>query len=410
MELYLSGAERRWPELIKLNCKALSISYYHLVRLPKDEIKRMFDIFEENEVKFLLAYGAKPASTNRNWVLEYVTWIKDNDLVNKPNIIYSDVSGYDYGNYKSIYKELDLSKLIIKYCSKRDANKLKQMTEKYKYIGFNGNHSIEEYQYFINYGDFINRGTKIHCWNMSKKEIINQMPFDSISSSNWLMGNRYGITYVYQKKEGWKSYNAENTQIKKSLKPKFEEYNLDWNKFINNDRVEIDKWNALQFIKWAEDLRQLKKERTNFAITNVLKEFDEAEDKIELVELEKDERHLVVKNCSNCYIKVNCNKFKEGQSCFYNKGVKFKKDGIPLNELILRLFEIQINRVQQAVMFENIEGGYPTKMVNEMINSMFQNLKICKDIMSKDDKEAIIMKGKGIISKIFGKQIDIPSE
>lgn len=406
MELYLSGAESRWRELVELGCKTLSISYWHLKWLPKDKLKKMFDIFEENGVKFLLAYGSMPTnSAPKDWVSEYVTWLKDNKLSDRPDILYSDVNNHSYEKHKSIYADLDPSKLIIKYHREKDVNKLKRIGRDYSYIGLEGNYTIEEYQYFMSHGNFINQKTKIHCWNMSKKDIIYQMPFDSISSSNWLMGNKYGVTYVYHKEYGWRSYNAKNTEIKESLKPKFEEYNLDWHKFMNKDRVEIDKWNALQFVKWAEDLKQLKKERINLALIDThFKKFNEH--KMETVELKDDKRHLVVKNCDNCYIKINCPKAKAGQSCIYNRGVEFKKDGIPLNELILRLFEIQINRVQQAVMFENIEGGYPTTMVNEMINSMFQNLKVCKNIMSKDDKEAIIVKGKGIISKIFGKDVN----
>lgn len=175
------------------------MSYYY--------IKNQFDLacyIRDNSEEILIDSGAHSFQKGKkvDWLTytqQYAEFIKkfDNDKV----IGYFEM---DVDNIIGYEKVLELRKILERVSSKiipvwhknRGIDEFKKMCQDYsgKVIAITGfkNEDIQDHQYmmFLKYARKYN--CKVHCLGMTRRKILDQVPFDYVDSSSWKQSGIYG--------------------------------------------------------------------------------------------------------------------------------------------------------------------------------------------------------------------------
>lgn len=218
MKIFLSALEAS-PEFEKIDKEILKyknnlMSFYYL----KNNIERAIKIRNKSEL-ILIDSGAHSFQKGKkvDWVeytKQYAEFIKKFD---KPNVI-----GYfemDVDNIIGYDKVLELRKVLEKVSNKiipvwhknRGIEEYKKMCQDYagKIIAITGfkNEDIKDEQYlmFLKYAKKYN--CKVHCLGMTRKKVLNKVPFDFVDSSSWKQQSIYGII---DKKKVSKDFSKQN--------------------------------------------------------------------------------------------------------------------------------------------------------------------------------------------------------
>lgn len=177
-------------------------------------IKNKVDIAEyirDNTEQILIDSGAHSFQKGKkvSWVeytKQYAEFIKKFD---KPNVI-----GYfemDVDNIIGYDKVLELRKILENVSNKiipvwhknRGIEEFKKMCREYqnKVIAITGfkNEDIQDHQYlmFLKYAKKYN--CKVHCLGMTRKKILDKVPFDYVDSSSWVQSSVFGRIDNYGK-------------------------------------------------------------------------------------------------------------------------------------------------------------------------------------------------------------------
>lgn len=175
------------------------MSYYY--------IRKKIDLAEyvrSNSEEILIDSGAHSFQKGKkvDWVeytKEYAEFIKKFD---KPNVL-----GYfemDVDNIIGYDKVLELRKMLEKVSNKiipvwhknRGIDEFKRMCQQYqgKIVAITGfkNEDIQDHQYlmFLKYAKKYN--CKVHCLGMTRKKILDKVPFDFVDSSSWVQSSIFG--------------------------------------------------------------------------------------------------------------------------------------------------------------------------------------------------------------------------
>lgn len=182
---------------IKFNYNLMS--YFYIKN--KLEIAKLI---RDNSKEILIDSGAHSFQKGKkvNWVeytKKYAEFIKKFD---KPNVV-----GYfemDVDNIIGYDKVLELRKILESVSNKiipvwhknRGIEEFKKMCQNYsgKIIAITGfkNEDIQDHQYlmFLKYAKKYN--CKVHCLGMTRKKVLDKVPFDYVDSSSWKQSSIYG--------------------------------------------------------------------------------------------------------------------------------------------------------------------------------------------------------------------------
>ena len=218
MKIFLSALEAS-PEFIEIdkNIKQYKnnlMSFYY-IRSRTEIAKKIRDKSE----LIIIDSGAHSLQKGKkvDWVeyaKQYAEFIKKFD---KPNVI-----GYfemDVDNIIGYDKVLALRKILEKASNKiipvwhknRGIEEYKKMCKDYagKIIAITGfkNEDIKDEQYlmFLKYARKYN--CKVHCLGMTRKKVLDKVPFDFVDSSSWKQQSIYGII---DKKKVSKDFSKQN--------------------------------------------------------------------------------------------------------------------------------------------------------------------------------------------------------
>lgn len=175
------------------------MSFYYI----KNKIELAYYI-RDNTKEILIDSGAHSFQKGKkvDWIEytnQYAKFIKDFD---KPNVV-----GYfemDVDNIIGYDKVLELRKILENVSNKiipvwhknRGIEEYKKMCKKYagKVIAITGfkNEDIKDEQYlmFLKYAKKYN--CKVHCLGMTRKKILDKVPFDFVDSSSWVQSSVFG--------------------------------------------------------------------------------------------------------------------------------------------------------------------------------------------------------------------------
>lgn len=183
----------------KLKMKYNLISYYY-IKSKHD----LAELIRDNSEEILIDSGAHSFQKGKkvNWVeytKQYAEFIQKFD---RPNVV-----GYfemDVDNIIGYDKVLELRKILERASDKiipvwhknRGIEEYKQMCKDYagKIIAITGfkNEDIKDEQYlmFLKYAKKYN--CKVHCLGMTRKKILDKVPFDYVDSSSWKQASIFG--------------------------------------------------------------------------------------------------------------------------------------------------------------------------------------------------------------------------
>lgn len=175
------------------------MSYYYI----KDQ-QRLATIIRDNSEEILIDSGAHSFQKGKkvDWLeytKKYADFIKKFD---RPNVI-----GYfemDVDNVIGYDKVLELRKILESVSDKiipvwhknRGIEEFKKMCRQYagKIVAITGfkNEDIQDHQYmmFLKYAKKYN--CKVHCLGMTRRKILDKVPFDYVDSSSWKQSGIYG--------------------------------------------------------------------------------------------------------------------------------------------------------------------------------------------------------------------------
>lgn len=207
------------------------------------------EFIRDNSEEILIDSGAHSFQKGKkvNWVeytKEYAEFIQEFD---RPNVI-----GYfemDVDNVIGYDKVLELRKMLENVSNKiipvwhknRGIEEFKKMCQDYagKIVAITGfkNEDIKDDQYvmFLKYARKYD--CKVHCLGMTRKKILDKVPFDYVDSSSWLQYAVYG--QVLNKGKVTKAFSKTSREIifeenyKQGMKMQEEYYNK-WRK-VNKD-------------------------------------------------------------------------------------------------------------------------------------------------------------------------------
>lgn len=107
-------------------------------------------------------------------------------------------------------------------------------------------------------------------------------------------------------------------------------------------------------------------------------------------------------NCDHCYVRDRCPEFKPAQECVFQQDVPKIETGADIRGAIMSLLSLQVQRINTARNIENLDGGYPDSSLSAEMDRFVELARILKEMADPRDTVDLRVKGKGIISQIFG--------
>lgn len=246
MKIFLSALEAS-PEFYKIN-ENLEKYNYNLVSFYYIKNLEIANIIKQKSELVIVDSGAHSFQFGKkvDWIeytKKYAEFIKKYDekkVVGYFEMDVDNIIGYD--------KVLELRKILESVSNKiipvwhpnRGIEEYKKMCKDYagKVIAIGGfrNTDIKDEQYmmFLKYAKKYN--CKVHCLGMTRKKILDKVPFDYVDSSSWKQQSIYGmiekkkVSREYSKKYRWKVM-LEN--YKKGMKMQ-EHYHNKWKKICKD--------------------------------------------------------------------------------------------------------------------------------------------------------------------------------
>jgi hypothetical protein len=297
-------------------------------------------------------------------------------------------------------------------------------------------------------------GTKFHILGSIKPDKFRNSPFETTSTLAWLSPMMRGETIVWFGNQLHRYPKRMKEQARSRYKAAYEAANLDFDKILADDAVEISKlavWSYNQLEDWAlkvnlglvtsasalpptdlsetplstvtgegVDVRKL--ETRNPAEMRTLPVL--GVDVSRVIETDQTGRDVIkevpvlrsnstsLRQCNTCFVKDNCPAFKVDNPCAFNLPVEVKTKE-QLKGLINSLLEIQGQRVAFAKFAEDLNGGYPDPNTGLEMDRFFKMLKTIKELdESKEVMRVTMERGSsaGVLSSLFGDRAQKLSE
>ena len=108
--------------------------------------------------------------------------------------------------------------------------------------------------------------------------------------------------------------------------------------------------------------------------------------------------------CDNCQFMTSCSLYKEGEECKYNLS-KELSDSSDVLQVMLKLLQIEGDRIQRSLLIEKMEGIVDRDVSAEMMQ-YFDMVNRLKEAMTEEESLTVKRKKTGAISTLFGDIID----
>lgn len=198
MKIYLAAADTMSEDIIRLLPVAKRLhwnlfSYYYLLTLKKMED---YDIIRKASKSVLIDSGAHSFQKGKkvDWdrfTKQYADFIQDTDNEKVHGYFEMDVDnllGYDKVlELRSLLEEVT-DKVIPVWHKNRGIKDFKQMCQDYNFVSISGwrNEDVKDDQ-FIHFVRHAHRnGCRIHGLGLTRRKVLDRVPFDSVDSSSWL--------------------------------------------------------------------------------------------------------------------------------------------------------------------------------------------------------------------------------
>ena len=223
MKVFLSALEAS-PEFYYINSKIDNYKYnlMSFYYIKKEEIFK--EIIRKSEL-ILIDSGAHSFQKGKkvDWVeytKKYAEWIRQNDCDKILGYFEMDVDNIiGYENVLELRKILEsvTDKIIPVWHKNRGIEEFKKMCKDYqgRIIAITGfkNEDIQDHQYmmFLKYAKKYN--CKVHCLGMTRKKILDEVPFDFVDSSSWKQQAIYGRVGKNKVTKEYSKVNRKNVML-----------------------------------------------------------------------------------------------------------------------------------------------------------------------------------------------------
>lgn len=200
MKIFLSAIEGNFELVKKIGKMNYNLMSYYGIR----KNRKIANYIRDNSKEVMIDSGAFSFQRGKkvDWMeytKEYVEFIKEFD---RPNVVgYFEMDIDNIIGYKKVLElrkvlEQATNKIIPVWHKNRGIEDYKKMCRDYagKVVAITGfkNEDIKDEQYlmFLKYARKYN--CRLHCLGMTRKKILDKVPFDYVDSSSWLQEGVYG--------------------------------------------------------------------------------------------------------------------------------------------------------------------------------------------------------------------------
>lgn len=186
-----SGVQMKWNLM----------SYYYIQRSPTQ--RALANYIKDHSELVMIDSGAHSFQKGKkvDWVeytKQYAQFIKEYDSPKVVGYFEMDVdNAIGYDNVRALRKILESvsDKIIPVWHDTRGVEDFKQMCKDYSgkliaFSGIRGEIKDEQYLMFLRYAR--EHGCKVHCLGMTRKKILDKVPFDYTDSSSWKQSGIFG--------------------------------------------------------------------------------------------------------------------------------------------------------------------------------------------------------------------------
>lgn len=200
MKIFLSSLENNTARVSEIGKMHYNLISYYYGRRCDDRVRNII----ANSELIMIDSGAHTfqKGTHVDWeqyTREYAEWIKAHDcdtIIGYFEMDVDNVIGYDHVLKLRRILEQASDKIIPVWHKNRGIEEYKKMCRDYagKVVAITGfkNEDIRDEQYpmFLKYA--WQNGCKVHCLGMTRKQVLDKIPFDYVDSSSWTQGVLYG--------------------------------------------------------------------------------------------------------------------------------------------------------------------------------------------------------------------------
>lgn len=216
MKIYLSAVENNFPSYLKV-VEEKGSTLWNLISFYYTDIKKA-EFIKQTSESILIDSGAHTFQKIKKvdideYTERYAEFIRTFDSEKCVGYFEMDVDNIiGYEKVLSLRKRLErvTDKIIPVWHRNRGVEGYKRMCQEFagKWISITGfkNEDIKDEQYlmFLKYAKKF--GCKVHCLGMTRKQVLDRVPFDSVDSSSWVQQAVRGKVRGAQAPKGYRNY------------------------------------------------------------------------------------------------------------------------------------------------------------------------------------------------------------
>lgn len=200
MKIFLSSLENNTARIEKCSPMHYNLISYYYGRRCDDRVRQII----ANSEEVMIDSGAHTfqKGTHVDWERytdEYGEWIKAHDcskIVGYFEMDVDNILGYD--NVLRLRRRLERvsDKIIPVWHKNRGIENYREMCREYagRVVAITGfkNEDIQDHQYLMFLKYAWEQGCMVHCLGMTRKKVLDKVPFDYVDSSSWTQGVLFG--------------------------------------------------------------------------------------------------------------------------------------------------------------------------------------------------------------------------
>ena len=200
----------RQPDLL-VNCDYILDSFYGLQKKDLPEYMRNCEMFLLDSGAFTFRQNAKKSVDWDKYVEDYINFINKYDIKYFFELDIDPIVGYEkVKEYRKKLEEGTGKKCIPVWHLSRGRNNFLEMCNEYDYVAIGGiagsdkrskkqRELINAFPWFIK--EAHKRGAKIHGLGCTSMITLRRCHFDSVDSTSWLSGCKYGVAFKFNGKK-----------------------------------------------------------------------------------------------------------------------------------------------------------------------------------------------------------------
>lgn len=278
--IIISGVEsdKYWNIVVdQCGIRNVLMSYHYLQKKGSGFLKER--LTKTPDVKILIDSGAhtfyakidefskKPDSFWEDYLTKYTSWIAENKdyITSCANLDIEGIVGIEkVDEWNKKYFE-PLEEIGIDVCyiwhAVRGNNGWEEYCKKHKYVGLSTENDSLTTQHLSKMLTVSKRyNARVHGMALTKTEVLVRVPFYSVDSTTWLVGQQYGELNWF---DGRKMKRLSKKDWQRTYKTKLlkEPFNADWDKLINGmggrgDTYELLRLNVIAYILAEEHIQK----------------------------------------------------------------------------------------------------------------------------------------------------------